>query len=414
MSPPIRLVSFTQRLQMGGAECRLLSFARAIDRDRYRHVIVTPWVPTAAEEGWFGPLRGHFAEAGVRVENLGLRWDDRPFRADPVELARKAAHVAGIVARLARFLRRERAQVLDLHVERGIAYGAVAGALARVPAVVATEYHLGMWASPRWRHVGRPIVRHLVDALVADCRLRRDQMALYFGLRPGQARCIPNGVDPPATDLERDAARARLGLPADPRVRVVGQISGVVEYKGHDILLRAAPRVLARCPGVHFLCCGYPRDRAYREHLDSLVDGLGLSERVHFVSHPGPIGDVWAAIDVHAHPSRFDSAPLTITEGMALGKPAVVTAVGGVAELVEEGESALMVPPDDPPAFAAALIRVLGDDELARRLGEGARARHARIHRPAIMAAALDQLFEELLAGPLALQGRARMGERAA
>ncbi len=393
----IRLVSFTTRLQMGGAENRLLYIARELQQRDYHHTVVTPWRPTPTQSAWFGPLREHFLDCGTEVRDLGLEWDQSAFSLDPRRLARKAAHIAAIVRRLRRFLRDTRADLLDLHVERAIAYGALAGRLARTPAVVATEYHLGMWSSPRWRWVGRHLVRHGIDTLIADSEIRRREMETFFGLRREQTILVRNGLDPPASQLTVEQARFRLGLP--PRNgRVIGMIAGLVPYKGQDLLVEAAPQVLREAPDSLFLFCGYARDDAYRRALEQRVEELGIGERIRFVSYPGPIGDVWKAIDLHVHPSRFDSAPLTISEGMALGKPLVAAAVGGIPELVEEGVSGLLVPADDSEALAASIVRVLRDPALLARLGAGARARYQARHRPEFMMAQLDHAFRSMLA----------------
>jgi glycosyltransferase involved in cell wall biosynthesis len=394
----IRLVSFTTRLQMGGAENRLLYIARELRRTEYQHTVVTPWRPTPSQSAWFGPLREHFLDCGTEVKDLGLDWDQSAFSLDPRRLTRKVAHVAAIVTRLSRLLRATQADLLDLHVERAIAYGALAGRLARTPAVVATEYHLGMWSSPRWHWVGRHLVRRGIDALIADSEIRRREMQQFFRLRREQTVLVRNGLDPPDSRLTRARARSRLGLPPDGG-KVIGMIAGLVPYKGQDLLVEAAPRVLREEPDSWFLFCGYARDAAYRRALEQRARELGIEARTRFVRYPGPIGDVWRAIDLHVHPSRFDSAPLTISEGMALGKPLVAAAVGGIPELVEDGVSGLLVPADDSGALASGIVRVLRDPVLLARLGAGARLRYQAHHRPQLMMAELDRVFCNLLAG---------------
>src|SRR5262249_9169399 len=146
---------------------------------------------------------------------------------------------------------------------------------------------------------------------------------------------VPNGIAPPTTTQTGPAMRRQLGLPEDPRVRVVGQISRLLPFKGQRQILAAAPAVLARHPDTAFLLCGYPSDPAYRADLEREARALGIADRVRIVSYPGPVGDVWAAVDVHVHASLHESSPVAIAEGMALGKPAVVAAAGGVPELVD-------------------------------------------------------------------------------
>jgi glycosyltransferase involved in cell wall biosynthesis len=191
--------------------------------------------------------------------------------------------------------------------------------------------------------------------------------------------------------------RCQFALPEHPEVRVIGQISRLVPYKGHRVLINAAHRVLQEEPNTAFLICGYSHFPGYVGELQRQAASLGISDRVRIVSYPGPVGDVWAAIDIHAHASLYDSAPIAIHESMALGLPAVVTQVGGIPDLVQDGVTGLVVPSNDPEAFAMALLRLLRAPETAHRLGAAARARHEAHFRAEIMGNVLGELFEDLV-----------------
>jgi glycosyltransferase involved in cell wall biosynthesis len=193
--------------------------------------------------------------------------------------------------------------------------------------------------------------------------------------------------------------RGRLGLPQDPRVRVIGQISRIIPSKGQGRLLTAARSVLAKEPETAFLICGYPQDPAYQAWLEREAVTLGIADRVRIIRYPGPIGDVWAAIDIHVHASLADSSPMAIAEGMALAKPAVVTRVGGIPELVEHGRTGLVVPAGDSEALAGALLRLLREPETARRLGTAAHERYRLRHRPESMARSLEEIFSRVAQG---------------
>jgi glycosyltransferase involved in cell wall biosynthesis len=175
---------------------------------------------------------------------------------------------------------------------------------------------------------------------------------------------------------------------------VVGQVSGIIPSKGHEVLLEAAARILEREAGVAFLFAGFPRGQdAHQRRLRERIRELGVSDRVRLAGYPGPIGDVWNVIDVHVHASLFDSLPNAIIEGMSLGKPAVVTAVGGIPEIVTHGETGLVVPPGDVDALEHAITRLLRSPDEAARLGAAARRRYEARLRPEHMTAAMEQLF---------------------
>jgi glycosyltransferase involved in cell wall biosynthesis len=394
-------------LNIGGDENRTLNFLRAHDRTRLDYVVVTVRRPDEGQDGLVGPMRARYRETGVELLDLGeppggpaAGAPAAPARVPtPGLLLRKAGTVGTLarrVYRLARLLRERRVDVVDAHMG-ATPVAVLAGRLAGVRGVVATDYGTFKWDRPYRRFLARGTYR-LVDTLISDSRLRCDEMHRFLAIPSLRTAVICNGIFPPTTAETAATMRRRLGLPEDPRVRVVGQISRLLPDKGQRELLEAARLVLAREPAVAFLVCGYALDPAYRTELERRAEALGIADRVRLVSYPGPVADVWAAIDVHVHASLMESSPVAIAEGMALCKPAVLAAAGGVPELAEHERTALLVPPGEPGPLAEALLRLLGDAELARRLGQAAGERYERCHRPEVMARALEDLFEAVAA----------------
>lgn len=241
----------------------------------------------------------------------------------------------------------------------------------------------------------RPGLFSGLDVLVTDSEWAVEQHRKRFGESVRWAS-IPNGIPDPIPDRPRDEVRRRLGIPAD--VKAIAQVANFHPYKGHRVLLQAMPRILACHPDTWFLFCGHVRENA--AHVEGLRDEarrLGVDHRLVITTYPGNIGDVWSAVDIQAHASTRDSSPISIHESMARSLPAVVTAVGGIPELVAAGESAIVVPPGDAAALAAALTSLLDDPARARRLGVSARARYESRHRPEIMTRALEDLMDREL-----------------
>jgi glycosyltransferase involved in cell wall biosynthesis len=393
-------------LWVAGGENRLLALARAIDRDRFDLIVVTICRSDPEHDRRFGPMREHFRKADIEVVELGeppCDWDDLPAAAQPAMLGTsglltKGGNLVRRVGRLARLLRERRIDLVDAHVFPAIYYGALAGRLAGVRSVMATAYDgdFRQTLSPHHFLYTRLIFR-LVDVLVSDSRIRCAEMSASLRIPRLRTAVIPNGIFPPTTDRAGLEMRRQFGLPEDPRVRVIGQISRLLPGKGHQVLLEAACRVLKCESDVAFLICGYENHPGYRKELEARVSALGLVDRVRIVSYPGPIGDVWSTIDIHAHASLFDSAPIAITEGMALGKPVVVTSTGGIPDLVEHERTGLVVQPGNPEAFANALLVLLQNPDKAQRFGRAARERYEMQHRPEAMANTLGNLFIELI-----------------
>ena len=191
--------------------------------------------------------------------------------------------------------------------------------------------------------------------------------------------------------------RRIFGLPEDRRIRVIGMIGRLIGYKGHEVLIRAAKQVSRARQTLRFSRWATREPRSSKQSLKRLAAELGIAERFAITEYPGDIGDVWNAIDIHAHASLFDSLPISIAEGMSLGKPAVVTSAGGIPEIVEHGVTGLVVPPGDSHALAEALLEVLTQPELARRLSEKAKERYELRYRPEIMARNMEQFFQSML-----------------
>jgi glycosyltransferase involved in cell wall biosynthesis len=208
---------------------------------------------------------------------------------------------------------------------------------------------------------------------------------------------IPNGIPPPSSNRSLHELRALVEIPNDPQIRVVGQVSRLTPFKGHMQLLEAARLVLNERSDVYFLIVGFVRDVAYRRLLLERAAELRIADRVRMISYAGNIGDMWKLIDIYAHASLFDSLPNAIIESMSLAKPSVVTAVGGVPSLVQNGRTGLVVAPNDPGALGKALLCVLENAEFAKRLGDAAYLRYLEGYTPERMTTQLEQLFLDLV-----------------
>ena len=236
------------------------------------------------------------------------------------------------------------------------------------------------------------------NAIITDSEACAAQIRRWMLRKNPTIPVIPNGVIPPRSERLSADLRRQFGLPTDPSVKIVGQISTLLPTKGHMVLIEAARTLRDKQANTAFLLVGFMRrgDTSYKDRLEARAAELGLTDCLKIVSYPGPIGDVWSVIDVQAHPTMLDSLPNAIIEGMSLGRPAVVTSVGGIPTLVENEATGLVVPPNDAPALAHALDRVLSDPEFARRLGAAAQRRYQQNYTPEIMARRLEATFAEV------------------
>ncbi len=168
----------------------------------------------------------------------------------------------------------------------------------------------------------------------------------------------------------------RFGIPA--AAPVLASVGYVTEGRGQDVLVRAMPAILERLPEARYVLAGdpfpRPQDIAYRDRLVELIDELGLGESVIVTGHYEHVADLYATADVIVNPARFNEPFGRVPfEAAIAGKPAVVTRVGAIPELLRDELSALIVEPDDSAGLAEAVVRVLSEPELASTLVEGAR-----------------------------------------
>ena len=390
----LRVLTVVNALYFGGDENRVLALAKAIDRDRFDHIVLTLKRVDAERESVFGSLRPHFTAAGIDVVDLG----EAPPPVDSahgtvMRVARSMPRLAGTLRKLTQFVVSHSVDVIDAHIGTGNQLGIAAGLLTRRPAVVTTyrlEHFRPLWL---WR-ASETAVLNAASSIVTDS----DYVAAEIRGRllfPKRIAVIPNGIPLPASSKTRDEMRAALNIP--PGTRVIGQVSSLSPRKGHLVLLEAARRLLQLEPTVHFLICGFARAPFdYARKLQRRAAELGLQEHVTFVGYPGPIGDVYQAIDIQVHASTEESLPQAIIEGMSLAKPAVVTAIAGIPSMVVDGESGLVVPPNEPEAIATALLRLLRDPALAHRFGAAARARYLARYTDSLMARSLESVFEDV------------------
>lgn len=370
----MRVAHVLSSFELGGQERVALDLCRA--QRAAGHVVLA--VSLAPAEG--GALVSAFRASGVELEHVGRR--------DGFDL--------GLVPRLARLLRQRRVDVVHTHNPRALVYGAPAGKLAG--AVVIHSKH-GVNPDPPRRRRLRRAAAHWVDAYVAVVESLARIAEEERECDPERLHVVANGIDLSrfAQDpVARRAIRAELGIPDS--AWVIGTVGRLAPEKDHALLVRATE--VLRGKDVHVVIVGDGPERA-------------RLEGARFVHLPGSKSDVprWlAAFDVFALSSRSEGLPLALIEAMATELPVVATRVGGVADLVEDTVSGLLVPADDAVAFASALRALSDDRPRARGMGRAGRARVLEQHSAERMARQYDGLYRMCIARRRLRHARVRGG----
>jgi glycosyltransferase involved in cell wall biosynthesis len=223
---------------------------------------------------------------------------------------------------------------------------------------------------PRGGPYARWLYNRAVDVVIAISEGVRAAL-LRAGVERDRIRVVPSGIDPvsvEATPGDRAAARARWGIgPDEVLVLVLGALE---RRKGHAVLLEAAARLATEGPPLRYVFCG---DGGERTVLAAAAGRLG--DRVVFAGFRRDVAACLAAADVVALPSLHEGLGVAALEAMAAARPVVASRVGGLADVVVDGETGAFAAPGDPASLAEALRRVAGDPALRARLGQGGRAR---------------------------------------
>jgi glycosyltransferase involved in cell wall biosynthesis len=240
---------------------------------------------------------------------------------------------------------------------------------AGVPHVVVTEHIMGEAHSRGQRALKRDELKN-ADAVTAVTGAIVDTLVRDYGIERSLVRIIANGADLPDEEREEPLARRWrerfLATPLKPLWVVAGRLE---EQKGHDVLFDALVPLLRH--GLDFTLA-VAGDGSRRGWLEQRALSLGLSPRVQFVGQLDDVGGLLAAADGVIVPSRWEGLPLVLLEAMARGRPIVATAVGGVADAIEDGVTGTLVPPDDAAALAVALENLHRRADRAWRLGQAA------------------------------------------
>jgi glycosyltransferase involved in cell wall biosynthesis len=327
-----------------------------------------------------GPFRDRLSALGVPTVDVALpRWARAAGRyrlpGGPVGGAALMAGSLPAALRLAAAARRAKVDVIHTNGMKAHLLGGLAGRLIRVPVI----WHLRDfppvgWAGRTFREAARVLPEMILapsEAVAASVRL------------PGRTRLrvVPDPVDLDRfhPEIPRDRIRQELGIGGAELL--IGMIGHLTPWKGHEVFLEIARAVADRVPGSCFVVVGgsiYETHghAGYRETLRQKTAAVGLSDRVTFLGARDDIPELLAGLDVLVHaPTAPEPFGRVLAEAMAVGRPVVAARCGGIPEVVEDGVTGLLVPSADVGAFTAAVVRLLEDPALCRRLGGAGRCR---------------------------------------
>ncbi len=363
----IRVVQVMATGTNGGAQEHVYNLVTRMDASRYDVSVVSLSPGSAVRK---------LERAGIDVTVI----DEHD---DVIATATLAAHLADV-----------RADVVHNHMFRAEIVGtkaaiALGEAGHRRPWVISTV-HSSRIRSDEDQDQLRRLTSSIDHLIVVSNSI--DRKVVEEGRTAAPRSLIYNGVDLDRYDHQEPCCTLRDEFGMEPGSPIVGVVGRLELEKGHPTLLEAWPHVLRSCPDAYLIVVG---EGSRLDALHEIAREMKILHRVVFTGRRDDIPAVTAAFDVAVLPSYREAQGLTILEAMALSRPVVASKVGGIPEMITDGVTGLLVPPHDPPALAAAIVRLLRDHQLADTLG---RAGHDLVHDRfcvQLMVKAVEDLYDQ-------------------
>jgi glycosyltransferase involved in cell wall biosynthesis len=394
---PIRVMRIISRMNIGGPATHVVLLNAGLDRRGYDCLLVT-----GSEGASEGSLRDLAVSSNLRLAMIP-------------ELGREIAPWSDLVTlvKLYRLMRRERPHVVHTHTAKAGFVGRIAARLAGVPVVLHTLHgHVFHgYFSPAKTRLYILIERFgalLSSRIITISPRLREEIAHYGVTRSERIEIIPLGFELDAFASQPRGSgdfRRSLGIPMD--AKLIGAVGRLVPIKNVQLLLEAAALARQNDPIIRVVLIG---DGELRDELEAQADALGLGQAVVFAGWRRDLTRVYADLDAVVISSHNEGTPASLIEAMATGCPVIATRVGGVPDLVVDGETGRLVPPGDREALAAALLALFRESARTARMAELAQRRVLERYQAERLVADVDRLYREQLTAaghpwPAALSG---------
>ncbi|MCI0441304.1 MAG: glycosyltransferase [Chloroflexi bacterium] len=374
MQAPAKVLWLIKGLGPGGAERLLVDSLPFLDRARFDY-----------EVAYMLPAKDHFApvfqKAGIPVFCLGF----------------KSALDIGVFNRLVRLLKERKIELLHSHLPYAGVMGRFAGRRAGVKGHVYTEHNVLSAYHPFTALLDRVTYRRDDATIAVSDGVSRSALAWPL-LRPKRLATIKNGVSLNGSSnghADVEGIRRSLGIPANNIL--IGNVAHLRPQKGHVYLLEAMRKVVSERPDVSCVIIGGEKGNGTLTRLRRRARELSLDGHVVFTGFRQDARELMSAFDIFTLPSLYEGLPIALLEAMSLGKPSVVTAAGGVPEVVQDGVEGFVVRPGDSDALADRLLRLVVNEQV--RKGQSIAAKKKVAERFGIdrLVREVEQIYTDIL-----------------
>jgi len=392
----IKITHIITRLDMGGSAQNTLLTALNHDPQRYNVRLIKGSTHESAMTGEETEL---INKQLATAKKQGIKLVDIP------SLVRRISPLKDIKSFVYIFLilRTSKPDIVHTHTSKAGLIGRLAAWMARVPMIIHTPHghvfygHFGRSLSRIFLQMEKLLGR-ITDHLIA---LTPEEGNDYLSLRvsrPNNTSVIHSGVDVRRFiegTKERTRKRKELGIPLD--AIAVGYVGWLLPIKGVTYLVSAMAKVLERHPKSLLVLVGKGDDKAEEEiKLKEQVEKSGLDDKVRFLGWRSDVDEIMGCFDIFVLPSLNEGMGRVLVEAMAAGLPIVASRVGGIPDLLKDGQTGILVPPADATALENAIFDLIEDKEKRKRLGQ-AGTKMCQHYSTEAMVERIENLYTALL-----------------
>jgi glycosyltransferase involved in cell wall biosynthesis len=380
----IKVAEVVTRLDWGGSPDIVRITCKYLDASIYDIRLIAGTTKNAS-----GRTRQFLDEMGERVIMVPqLGRDINPVR-----------DLAALVS-LYRIFKRERFDIVHTHTAKAGALGRIAAHMAGVPVVIHTPHGHNFYGyfGPVFSRLILLIERFLTrytDKLIALTALEKRDYEVLNVAKPEKVRLIYQGLEielNAAAATDRESVRKELGLKNDEKV--VGMVSRLEPIKGPLDFVEAARYIAEKFPAAKFILVG---EGSLRNSLEDKIRSLGLKEKFILTGWRDDVRRVISSFDLLVLSSLNEAVGIVLIEAQAEGVPVIATNVGGIPEIIKDGETGLLVNPSDPEELARAVSGLLADDKKASAMAIAGRQWVMGRFEASAMAKDIAGLYQELL-----------------
>jgi glycosyltransferase involved in cell wall biosynthesis len=352
-----KILRIIARLNVGGPAIQAISLNRDLNNDEFESTLV--YGAVSPGEADITKFPGMEVERGILLPGLGREL--HPLKDISTLLT------------LIKIIRRERPYIIHTHTAKAGAVGRVAGVLCGVPVIIHTFHGhvLHGYFSPLKTFVFKMIEKVLAaftTRIITISPAQKAEIQSLLGVNENKFAIVPLGFNLEKFEKckERSRGEFRAAIAAAPQDIVIVIVGRIVPIKNHALFLNAAKLLLEKHDNLKFAVVG---GGELQEQSELLARELGISDRVVFAGWWSEIEKVYADADITALTSDNEGTPVCLIESLSSGVPVVSTDVGGVRDVVKDGESGFLVPKGDAAAFAASVAKLIESPALRTRMG---------------------------------------------